>query len=148
MCDAKKERDVIFIKTVCHIWKHLLCQQTCLANKLRAQLFGDHSSDSFAKSLLELGNGEGLFHSGEESHVDAIGSPVTTLEDLKNKVFPNLRDRYTDHSWLCESAILAPKNIAVHKLNADLLRYIPGDGKVYKAIDTVTDPEEVVQYLI
>ena len=149
-----------------------------LSTNMRAQLFGDHSSDNlsesllerlqssrlwrrhletlalspnmraqlFAKSLLELGNGEGLFRSGEEIRADAIGSPVTTLEDLKNKVFPNLRNHYTDHSWLCERAILAPINTAVHKLNADLLTCIPGDGKVYKSIDTVTDPNKIVHY--
>ena len=60
-----------------------------------------------------------------------IGTVVKTEEELINKVFPNLQQHFRDHKWLCERAILAPKNDAVGQINSTLLQQIPGPVQVY-----------------
>lgn len=60
--------------------------------------------------------------------------------------FRNGTDR--DHDWLSERAILAPKNNEVNELNAGILREIVGELVTYKSVDTVTNPDDVVNYPI
>uniref|UniRef100_A0A0L8HR90 DNA helicase Pif1-like 2B domain-containing protein n=1 Tax=Octopus bimaculoides TaxID=37653 RepID=A0A0L8HR90_OCTBM len=50
---------------------------------------------------------------------------VSDLKELMNKVFPNLRNRFTDHNWQKTCAVLAPKNVAVDDLNIKLLEQLP-----------------------
>ena len=42
---------------------------------------------------------------------------VVSKEELIQKVFPQIEDNYTNHSWLSERAILAPKNSDVNLIN-------------------------------
>uniref|UniRef100_A0A0L8G3C2 DNA helicase Pif1-like 2B domain-containing protein n=1 Tax=Octopus bimaculoides TaxID=37653 RepID=A0A0L8G3C2_OCTBM len=67
-------------------------------------------------------------------------------DDLKHKVFPNFKQNYQNHNWLCERAILAPKNVAVTKINQHLMHSLPGNLQTYKSVDTVPDTNEVVNY--
>ncbi|XP_064116498.1 uncharacterized protein LOC135222344 [Macrobrachium nipponense] len=47
---------------------------------------------------------------------------------------------------ICEKAILATKNESVTKLNLQVQRMLPGNGKSCYSIDTVMDPSEAVNY--
>ncbi|GBL87459.1 hypothetical protein AVEN_118391-1 [Araneus ventricosus] len=51
-----------------------------------------------------------------------------------------------DHSWLCQRAILAPRNEDVSIMNKQLLQELPGSVQVYKSIDTICDTNEAVNY--
>ena len=73
---------------------------------------------------------------------------VQTKSDLILKVFPNITQNYRDCEWLSARAILAPKNIDVNSVNTMIQNAIPGEVKTYKSIDTVTNPDEAVQYPI
>ncbi|XP_034030840.1 uncharacterized protein LOC117514441, partial [Thalassophryne amazonica] len=77
-----------------------------------------------------------------------FGHTVHDICELVAKVFPNLHRNYQNHNWLSERAILAPKNVAVDDINAKLLAQLPGQASSYKymSIDTVPDPDEVVNY--
>lgn len=77
---------------------------------------------------------------------DQVSTEVDSINELIEKVFPNLQQNYLDHRWLCERAILAPRNITVNNINNQLLGIIPGDCQTYKSIDTVVDLSEVVNY--
>ncbi|XP_054708557.1 ATP-dependent DNA helicase PIF1-like [Uloborus diversus] len=50
------------------------------------------------------------------------------------------------HRWLCERAILCPKNDDVTITNDTLLTRLPGPLRTYKSIDTVYEKDEVVNY--
>eukprot|EP00106_Octopus_bimaculoides_P007540 XP_014774982.1 PREDICTED: uncharacterized protein LOC106872484 [Octopus bimaculoides] len=62
------------------------------------------------------------------------------------KSFPNSQKNYQNHNWLCERAILAPKNVAVKKINQQLMHSLPGALHPYKSVDTIPDKNEVVNY--
>ena len=65
---------------------------------------------------------------------------------LKNSVFPNIQTHFKDHKWLCERAILAPKNVNVSAINLEIQQQLPGEATLYKSIDTVKDDDAAVQY--
>ncbi|XP_075197596.1 ATP-dependent DNA helicase PIF6-like [Anomaloglossus baeobatrachus] len=71
---------------------------------------------------------------------------VTTIEELKAKVFPNIQCNFRKSWWLCERAILAPKNDSVNKINIQILNLLPGVCMIYKSVDTVTDPAQALFY--
>eukprot|EP00106_Octopus_bimaculoides_P023239 XP_014790681.1 PREDICTED: ATP-dependent DNA helicase PIF1-like [Octopus bimaculoides] len=75
-------------------------------------------------------------------------TPVSTVEELTTKVFPRLQENYRDIKWLCERAILAPKNTLVNAINDQLLQVIPGSLYVYKSMDSFPNPDQVVNYPI
>ena len=54
-----------------------------------------------------------------------------------------LHKNYLNAQWLCERAILAPRNDCVAHVNNQLLDDFPGDAVVYKTIDTVPDQNAV-----
>lgn len=64
------------------------------------------------------------------------------------KVFPNLPNNFKNHDWLCERALLAPKNDGVNKINNEIQSQLPGPLMKYKSIDTVTDVDQSVNYPI
>ena len=55
---------------------------------------------------------------------------------------------FKNPAWLCERAILAPKNNAVNCLNERLANILPGIEKIYKSIDSVINETEVINYPI
>ncbi|GFS90960.1 ATP-dependent DNA helicase [Trichonephila clavipes] len=58
----------------------------------------------------------------------------------------DLRHNYTDNAWLRERASLAAKNLDVDAINFKLQQSLPGNEITFKSIDTVVDPDEVVNY--
>lgn len=67
---------------------------------------------------------------------------------LCRKFFPILQNNFKNHDWLCERAILAPKNDDVNKINHQIQLKLPGEVVKYKSIDTVIDEEQAVNYPI
>lgn len=61
-------------------------------------------------------------------------------------MFPNIQFNYLNHQWLCERAILAPKNDCVEVMNYQMQNLLPGDGRVYNSIDTSIDPDQSILY--
>ncbi|XP_035205904.1 ATP-dependent DNA helicase PIF1-like [Stegodyphus dumicola] len=128
-----------------YIWNGI--QTLGLSTNIRVHLNGDPSAQQFADNLLKLGNGA-LTSENEDGYVamQGIGRIVTTEEELKEAVFPNVIHHFTDHAWLCERAILAPTNEAVSVINKELLQNLPGTLHIYKSIDTTCNIDEAVNY--
>ncbi|XP_048514946.1 uncharacterized protein LOC125501873 [Athalia rosae] len=59
------------------------------------------------------------------------------------KASPN----YQNYAWLSQRAILAAKNNDVHALNFTIQSKIAGDLVTYKSVDSITNPDDVVNYL-
>ena len=113
---------------------------------MRVALRGDTSAGDFAQKLLEIGNGNIL--EGREDGLITLncGTKCSNLEEIEEKVFPNIVENYKDKRWLSERALLAPKNISVDKINEHILGKIPGAVMKYSSVDSVVDEEEAVQY--
>ncbi|GFX94737.1 ATP-dependent DNA helicase [Trichonephila clavipes] len=67
------------------------------------------------------------------------------IDELVQKVFPNIAQNYKNHQWLSTRAILAAKNIDVNTINFTIQHGIPSET-TYKSIDTVENQDEIVNY--
>ena len=119
-----------------------------LKTNMRVHLQGDISAAQFAQQLLTIGNGRVPVDavSGLINIPDNFCNVVESIEILKNSVFPNIQSHFNDHKWLCEHAILAPKNSSVNSINLQIQQQLPGESKSYKSVDTFTDVNDAVQY--
>jgi hypothetical protein len=86
---------------------------------MRVHLLGDVSAGHFAQQLLTLGDVKVAADpiTGLISIPNNFCNMVESVEVLKTSVFPNIRHYFKDHKWLCERAILAPKNDSVNAIN-------------------------------
>ncbi|XP_014790383.1 uncharacterized protein LOC106883770 [Octopus bimaculoides] len=117
-----------------------------LTMNMRARLHSDQQAAEFAANLLSLGDGNSFLSDDGETTLCSISTNVNTLEELKGKVFPRLHENYQDLNWLCERAILVPKNSMVNAINQQLVQVIPGRLHVYKSIDSIPDTNQAVNY--
>ncbi|GBM73029.1 hypothetical protein AVEN_231745-1 [Araneus ventricosus] len=108
---------------------------------MRVNLTGDASTQQFAQNLLHLRNGidkEGFIS------LENIGNIIITMEELKDRVFPNIENNFKDKIWLCERAILSPTNDGVKIINNQLLKKLPGASQIYKSVDTTVETNQAV----
>ncbi|GBL78807.1 hypothetical protein AVEN_65339-1 [Araneus ventricosus] len=114
---------------------------------MRVHLNDDTSVQQFPDNLLQLGNGDiTLYNQDGCIAMQRIGRIVKTQQELKEAVFLNVSQHFFDDSWLCQRAIVAPRNKDVSVMNKQLLQELPGSVQVYKSIDTTCDTNEAVNY--
>lgn len=59
-------------------------------------------------------------------------------------VSPNIAQNFSNSQWLCEWATLAPHNVAVNKINWNLLQLLPVQEQ--SSIDTVIEQDQAVVF--
>jgi ATP-dependent DNA helicase PIF1 len=69
-----------------------------------------------------------------------------TLEELIHEIFPNVADNCKDPEWLCNRAILAPKNHDLEAVNITVLEQLPGVSISYFSADRVEDGDPNSEY--
>jgi ATP-dependent DNA helicase PIF1 len=117
---------------------------------MRFHLLGDTTAHNSANQLLKLGNGE--FPRDPTSNMISFPPDfcrvVSSVQEIveNTSIFPDIVNNYNNHKWLCERAIMAPKNENVNYINTQIQNELPGTRTTYKSIDTVTDPEQAVNY--
>jgi len=118
-----------------------------LRTNMRAQLTGDPSSPQFSAQLLLVGDGKApTEQDGLVRFPSNFCTVVPSIQQLAAKVFPRLQQNFNNPQWLCERAILAPKNDSVAKINSEIQSLLPGDVRVYKSLDKVLDESQAVNY--
>lgn len=129
-----------------YLWRHV--RKLELKTNMRVHLQGDKSAGCFAEQLLTLGDSKLPADptTGLISIPNNFCNIVDSVEVLKTSVFPNIRLHFTDHKWLCERAILAPKNDSVNAINLQIQQQLPGKNTSYKSIDRAVDIDQTVQY--
>lgn len=128
------------------LWRHV--KKITLSTNMRVHLLGDVSAQTFASQLLNMGDGKLpiLPETQEISFPMNFCQLQPSVEDLEKNVFPNIENNFRNHDWLCERAILAPKNDDVNRINNKIQLKIPGAITKYKSIDTVVEEDEAVNY--
>ncbi|XP_050065047.1 ATP-dependent DNA helicase PIF1-like [Aphis gossypii] len=101
------------------LWKHVKVLH--LSKNMRVELQNDQSGNIFSKQLIDI-------------------------DELIQKVFPDVSQNYRNHDWLSERAILAAKNIDVNELNFKIQEQITGELMIYKSVDSATNQDDVVNY--
>jgi hypothetical protein len=103
-----------------HLWRYM--KRFTLTTNMRVHLTGDASAATFSKQLLMLDDGK----SPPDPNTGLIQFPhnfcnnVCSVDELKANMFPDIHHNYRQHEWLCERAILAPKNDCIHILNLQI----------------------------
>ncbi|XP_054711426.1 uncharacterized protein LOC129221016 [Uloborus diversus] len=113
-----------------------------------ASLTGEQSS-VYQKVLNNLESGDGLYPecAGKIIIPDALATVVTELPELIAKIYPDVADmKNKPIEWLCERAILSPKNDTAAEVNSILLKSFSGEDIYYKSFDTTTNRDDAVQY--
>ncbi|GFX77249.1 ATP-dependent DNA helicase [Trichonephila clavipes] len=115
---------------------------------MRVQLQRDASAGNFAKQLMDIGNGRmKIDESTQCITLPANFCKITeSIDELVQKVFPNIAQNYKNHQWHSTRAILSAKNIDVNTINFIIQHGIPSETTTYKSIDTVENQDEVVNY--
>ena len=128
------------------LWEHV--DVVHLSTNMRVHLYADTQAGTFANVLLRIGEAKiPIVSAADCIQIPLGGGTVTeTLDGLKAAVFGNLPFNFQNAQWLCERAILAPRNDSVTHVNKQLLQDFPGDEVVYKSVDTVPDQQAVVTY--
>ncbi|GFW59073.1 ATP-dependent DNA helicase [Trichonephila clavipes] len=127
MCNIKKHSGRAEVLRKCKI---IIWDECTMADK--------HSLEALDRTLKDIKNNTRLFG----------GALLLLSGDFRQTlpVIPHLRHNYTDHAWLREQAILAAKNLDVDAINFKIQQSLPGNEITFKSIDTVVDPDEVVNY--
>jgi len=128
-------------------WRHV--KKITLSTNKRVHLLGDDSVQTFAKQLLDMSDGKlpVVLETQEISfplHFCQLQSSIGDLE----KVFPNTANNFRNHDWLCERAILAPKNDDVNRINNKIQLKISSAVMKYKSINTIIEEDQAVNYLV
>ena len=127
-----------------YLWQHV--KSITLQTNMRVHLQGDASAAQFANRLLNLGDGKpSVDECGQITFPDHFGNVVETMEQLRLSVYPNITSNFGNQEWLCQRAILAPKNDRVNDINTKIMKQLPGLETCYQSIDTV-ETEEAVDY--
>ncbi|XP_075167599.1 uncharacterized protein LOC142239702 [Haematobia irritans] len=111
---------------------------------LRRSNNNDQKAVQFSTQLLAGGNGK--------VPVDTTSGLIIVTNDfcrfvdyqlaLIENVFPNIGENYQNYAWLSQQAILAAENNDVHVLNFTIQSKIA----TYNSVDSVTKPDDVVNY--
>ena len=103
---------------------------------------------NFAAFLLTIGDGTAKVHADRGE--DMIQIPheylVDSIDDLVDKVFPNIDDGYLDKYYASRRAILTPKNENVDKINEKIMDRFPSIGHTYLSADSVAEEDLVNAY--
>uniref|UniRef100_A0A0L8IB38 ATP-dependent DNA helicase n=1 Tax=Octopus bimaculoides TaxID=37653 RepID=A0A0L8IB38_OCTBM len=99
-----------------------------LHSNMRAHMRSDVASAEFSHTLLAFGEAKTSCDEKGNIAIDSLCTIVDTPSDLTDAVFPDLQVNYHNMDWIGQRAILAPKNTT--------------------SIDTIPDPEDVINYPI
>ena len=119
-----------------HLWRHV--RSLNLTTNMRVHLLGDETARTFAQQLLLLGEGRIPTEpdSSKITFPPGFCNMVQSVGELIEKVFPNIATNFSNGEWICERAILAPKNEQVNSINAQILNSLPGPVLTYTSVDT------------
>jgi len=116
---------------------------------MRVHLGGDVTAGKFSELLLKIGNGDFPELAGKLVITKDLGLVVTTLQEIIVQIYPDIADvKNKSMDWLCERAILTPKNDRAPVINEILLKSFKGTEIEYKSIDMVLKTDDAVHYSV
>ena len=128
-----------------HLWHYIIPLHLTL--NMRAQIGGNQNAQEFSELLLEIGNGVYPQEQGKVVLNENLCSKVSSIRDLISKVYGNPTQILTcENSWLCERAILTPRNDQAAAINAEILSLVSGDNVEYISINRVMEEGESTSY--
>jgi hypothetical protein len=103
--------------------------------------------DIFSAQLLKIGNGTLENENGYISVNHTIGRVVNNVEELISTVYPDIFNLSNKpYQWLCERAIISPRNVTAGEINDIILLKFDGHSREYLSIDTVTSTDDAIHF--
>ncbi|XP_037809132.1 ATP-dependent DNA helicase PIF1-like [Lucilia sericata] len=128
-----------------NLWQHTL--KLSLHENMCVHLRGDNSAPQFSEILLKIGNGNYPQVEGKLIIPLELGVVVNTLSELTAKIYPDIcHINKKSNDWLCERAILTPKNDRAAAINDNLLNLFDSPKMDYNSIDSVIQAEDAIHY--
>ena len=118
-----------------------------LTVNMRAHGSGNPNANEFSRLLLKIGDGTYPEEAGKIVLQKSLCHTVSSLEALIFAVYgdpaviPN-----SENSWMCERAILTPRNDIAGVINENILRRVVGESMEYTSINRVVDEEDATHY--
>jgi hypothetical protein len=131
------------------IWYHNNIEIHELLTNMRLRLTGiDKDAEDYAKWLLSIGNGTAPTTSNEV-YDDLVEIPENicmdaNINELIDWVFPDIAIHHDDPNWICERAILTPKNKNVNEINETIAKRFPGNEILIQSADDLVKEYEGV----
>ncbi|XP_025414746.1 uncharacterized protein LOC112686595, partial [Sipha flava] len=120
-----------------------------LSKNMRVHLGEEKFAGGFSDLLLEIGNGDYPSFDEMITIPENLCTVVTTVQDLISKIYPDIAHIHDKPmEWLCERAILTPKNDQAVAINDTLLMSFEEEEKVYTSIDTVVNMDDATNYSV
>ena len=130
-----------------YLWHKV--RKLTLTTNMRVALQNDSEAGDFSSTLLKIGNGE-IPAAAENGMIEIparCATIVPSLDELIENVYPAIDSNLSDHEWLCERTIMAPKNDDVNSINNLILNGMCcGSLRSYKSIDTMPDDADMVHF--
>ncbi|KAL4153295.1 hypothetical protein QTP88_001128 [Uroleucon formosanum] len=118
-----------------------------LSKNMRVHLGEEKFAGRFADLLLEIGNSDYPSFDEMITIPENLCTVVTTVQDLISKIYQDIAHIHDKPmEWLCERAILTPKNDQAAAINDTPLMSFEGEEKVYTSIDTVVNMDNATNY--
>ncbi|XP_063924681.1 ATP-dependent DNA helicase PIF6-like [Zophobas morio] len=128
-----------------YLWPQI--KKLALKTNMRVLLGDDATVGEFAQTVLQIGDGNYPTVDGKIIIPPTLATVVESLTELTNKIYPdiiNLKAKPID--WLCERAILTPKNDRAAGINDLLLKSFEGEEIQYKSMDSVVQTDDAINY--
>uniref|UniRef100_A0A0L8FUQ7 Uncharacterized protein n=1 Tax=Octopus bimaculoides TaxID=37653 RepID=A0A0L8FUQ7_OCTBM len=119
-----------------------------LSTNMRSRLSRHQPAELFAEQLLKFDEGRLPIDEEQFLTLNPMCNSTHSIDDLVAEIFPNFLHNYNNTDWICEQAILDPKNVAVHSINNRLLNKLPGEIFTYNSTDSIVDDRDSVNYPI
>lgn len=128
-----------------YLWPQI--KKMRLTINMRAQLGGNSHAQEFSDILLKVGEGILPEQHGQVTLPETLGRVVSSEDELISSVFGDLSIVLNqENSWLCERAILTPRNDQVAAINRKILSQVIGDEVVYTSYNSVLNHDDATNY--
>ncbi|KAL0860020.1 hypothetical protein ABMA27_010335 [Loxostege sticticalis] len=115
------------------LWRHI--KRVHLTDTMRVRTGGNTNAQEFSDLLLKIGEGTNLCHI------------VHSVEELIASVYGDQRQMTNcENSWLCERAVLTPRNDQAARINLDMLANVEGELVEYTSINRVIEQDYAINY--
>ncbi|CAK1602904.1 unnamed protein product [Parnassius mnemosyne] len=122
-----------------------LVKKLYLKKKMGVYLKGDVCAAQFSDLFLKIGNGQYPETEVKITIPPDLALVVSTVDDLITRIYSDVHNLHSKSTeWLCERAILTPKNDQASVINDTLLKSFEGEEYQYKSVCVLTD--EAIHY--
>lgn len=120
-----------------------------LSINMRVLRGGNLNASQFSKLLLQIGDGKYPEERGEIHLGQNLCNVVHSVESLISSVYNDLSQvTNRENAWICERAILTPRNDQSALINQIILDGIDSEKIVYSSINRVMDQQDATNYPI